>query len=158
MTLTAALKAATRRAAARETQKAIRRIRRLQREVRALGQVSRAHRRAVAGLERRFARLKARALRTGVSVGPGRPVTPQSIRALREKLGMPRNEFAKLVGVSPGSIFGWETGRALPRGRSVAKLREVRKMGLRAARSKTSVRRRRRKARRRASRNARRAA
>jgi DNA-binding transcriptional regulator YiaG len=88
----------------------------------------------VAGVERRFARLKARVLRTGVSAGPGRPLTPQSIRSLRERLGMPRVEFAKLLGVSPGSIFGWETGRTLPRGRSVARLREVRKMGVRAAR------------------------
>jgi hypothetical protein len=50
---------------------------------------------------------------------------------------MPRIEFAKLLGVSPGSIFGWETGRTLPRGRSVARLREVRKMGLRAARGES---------------------
>jgi hypothetical protein len=48
---------------------------------------------------------------------------------------MPRIAFAKLVGVSPGSIFGWETGRTLPRGRSVARLREVRKMRLRGARN-----------------------
>ena len=82
-----------------------------------------------------LARLKARALRTGMSAGPGRPLTPQSIRSLRERLRMPRIAFAKLVGVSPGSIFGWETGRTLPRGRSAARLREVRKMGLRRARN-----------------------
>jgi DNA-binding transcriptional regulator YiaG len=51
---------------------------------------------------------------------------------------MPRVEFAKLLGVSPGSIFGWETGRTLPRGRSVARLRDVRKMGVRAARGTAS--------------------
>src|SRR5213593_3541422 len=135
MTLASALKDAVRRASARETQKTMRRIRRLQRQVKALRQEARAQRRIVAGVERRFARLKARVLRTGVSTGPGRPLTPQSIRSLRERLGMPRIAFAKLVGVSRGSIFGWETGRTLPRGRSVARLREVRKMGLRRARN-----------------------
>jgi DNA-binding transcriptional regulator YiaG len=142
MTLASALKDAVRRASSRETQKTLRRLRRLQRQVKALRQEARAQRRIVAGVERRFARLKARVLRTGVSAGPGRPLTPQSIRSLRERLGMPRVEFAKLLGVSPGSIFGWETGRTLPRGRSVARLREVRKMGVRAARGERSKRRR----------------
>jgi DNA-binding transcriptional regulator YiaG len=138
MTLASALKDAVRRVSSRETQKTLRRLRRLQRQVKALRQEARAQRRIVAGVERRFTRLKARVLRTGVSAGPGRPLTPQSIRSLRERLGMPRVEFAKLLGVSPGSIFGWETGRTLPRGRSVARLREVRKMGVRAARGEGS--------------------
>ncbi len=146
MTLASALKDVIRRASARETQKTMRRVRRLQRQVKALRLEAR-------GMERRFARLKTRVLRTGVSAGPGRPLTPQSIRSLRERLGMPRIEFAKVVGVSPGSIFGWETGRTLPRGRSVARLREVRKTGLRAARGvKGNGRRRRRAGRRKAKR------
>jgi DNA-binding transcriptional regulator YiaG len=139
MTLASVFKEAVRRASARETQKTIRRVRRLQRHVKALRQEARAQRRIVVGVERRFARLKARVVRTGTSAGPGRPLTPQSIRSLRERLGMPRVKFARLVGVSPGSIFGWETGRTLPRGRSVARLREVRKMGLRSARKATSA-------------------
>src|SRR5437870_7193527 len=142
MTLASALKDTIRRVSAREIQKIMRRVRRLQRQVKALRQEGRAQRRIVAGVERRFSRLKSRVLRTGVSAGPGRPLTPQSIRSLRERLGMPRIEFAKLVGVSPGSIFGWETGRTLPRGRSVARLRDVRKMGVRAARGKAGRRRR----------------
>ena len=135
MSLASALKDTIRRVSGREIQKIMRRVRRLQRQVKALRQEGRAQRRIVTGVERRFTRRKARALRTGVSAGPGRPLTPQSIRSLRERLRMPRIAFAKLVGVSPGSIFGWETGRTLPRGRSVARLREVRKMGLRRARN-----------------------
>jgi len=141
MTLASALKDAVRRASAREMQKVVRRLRRLQRQVKALRQEARGQRRNVAGVERRFSRLKTRVLRTGGAAGPGRPLTPQSIRSLRERLGMPRVEFAKLVGVSPGSIFGWETGRTLPRGRSVARLRDVRKMGVRGARGKAGGRR-----------------
>ena len=144
MTLAAALKDAVRRASTRDTQKTLRRLRRLQRQVKALRLEARAQRRIVAGVARRFERLKTRVLRTGVSAGPGRPLTPQSIRSLRERLGMPRIEFAKLVGVSPGSIFGWETGRTLPRGRSVARLRQVRKMGVKAARGEGKGRKRRR--------------
>ena len=137
MTLASSLKDAVRRISAREMQKTLRRVRRLQRQMKALRLEARAHRRLMAGVERRFARLKTRVLRTGVSAGPGRPLTPQSIRSLREKLSMPRIKFAKLVGVSPGSIFGWETGRTLPRGRSVARLREVRKMGVKGARGQS---------------------
>ena len=137
MTLASALKDAVRRASAREMQKTMRRLRRLQRQVKSLRLEARAQRRIVAGVERRFSRLKSRVLRTGVSAGPGRPLTPQSIRSLRERLGMPR--------ISPGSIFGWETGRTLPRGRSVARLRDVRKMGVRAARGKAGRRRARRR-------------
>src|SRR5207247_11019421 len=144
MTLASALKDTIRRISAREIQKIIRRVRRLKRQVKALRQEGRAQRGIVTGVERRFTRLKARALRTGVAAGPGRPLTPQSIRSLRERLRMPRIEFAKLVGVSPGSIFGWDTGSTLPRGRSVARLREVRKMGLRHARQAVRAGRRRR--------------
>src|SRR2546427_11233989 len=139
MTLASALKDTIRRVSAREIQKIMRRVRRLQRQVKALRQEGRAQRRIVAGVERRFTRLKARALRTGVAAGPGRPLTPQSIRSLRERLRMPRIAFAKLVRVSPGSIFGWETRRTLPRHRSPARPREVRKMGLRSARKAVSA-------------------
>lgn len=61
---------------------------------------------------------------------------------------MTRVQFAKLVGVSPGSIFGWEKGRTTPRGASQARVSEIRKMGARAARGQLaspSPRRRRRK-------------
>lgn len=139
MTLASLLKDIIRRESAREMQRAMRRVRHLQRQVKALRHQSSARRRIVTKVERRFARLKARLLRSGTADGPGRPLTPQSIRSFRERLGMPRIEFAKLVGVSPGSIFGWETGRTLPRIRSVARLHELRKMGLRGAREAASA-------------------
>jgi hypothetical protein len=49
---------------------------------------------------------------------------------------MTREQFARLLAVSPGSIFGWETGRTVPRGRSMARVLEVRKMGVRRARAR----------------------
>jgi hypothetical protein len=47
---------------------------------------------------------------------------------------MTRVQFAKLLEVSPGSIFGWETGRTTPRGRSRTRIVEAKKLGVREAR------------------------
>ena len=66
-----------------------------------------------------------------LSANPG-----EDIRNLRARLGMTREQFSKLLGVSPGSIFGWETGRTIPRGRSMVRVLEVRKMGVRKARAR----------------------
>jgi DNA-binding transcriptional regulator YiaG len=57
---------------------------------------------------------------------------------VRDRLRMTREQFAKLVGVSPGSIFGWESGRTLPRRGSVGRLMALRKVGVRAARAQLS--------------------
>ncbi len=103
----------------------------------------------LSSLERRIARLRLR--RRGALKAPGRrgrPLTAKSIRDLRNRLKMTRLQFARLVGVSPGSIFGWEKGRTTPRGASRARVSEIRKMGARAARgllAAPSPRRRRRK-------------
>ena len=57
------------------------------------------------------------------------------ITLLTRRAGMTREQFARLLGVSPGSIFGWETGRTTPRGRSAARFLEVRKVGVRKIRA-----------------------
>jgi putative transcriptional regulator len=102
-----------------------------------LRQSYRAHRYALAGLKRRLVRMKA-AVRSASGGGGGRgaQMSPEAIAAMRHGLGMSRVHFAKLLGVSPGSIFGWEKGRTLPRGNSLERLRDVRKMGVRAARAR----------------------
>jgi DNA-binding transcriptional regulator YiaG len=140
--LAAALKAELRRQASRETRKAVRSIRKLQKQVKELRLVNRAHLKGMTALKRRVDRLKTRVALARVRVAqrisgglPGRPVTPESIRRLRERLGLSRALFSRLLGVSPGSIFGWEKGRTVPRGGSRTRLAEVRKMGLRAARA-----------------------
>lgn len=51
--------------------------------------------------------------------------SPQEVRYLRRSLGMSRLAFAKRLGVSPGSIFGWETGRTVPRGTNAARVRAL---------------------------------
>jgi DNA-binding transcriptional regulator YiaG len=131
------LRTEVRRVAARETRKTLRKLRRLQIQVKALRLAARGHRRNMATMERRIQRLKARVRTAPGAAAPGprgRRMAPESIRALRAQLGMSRKDFARVVGVSPGSIFGWENGRNVPRGRSAARLRQVRQMGVRRAR------------------------
>jgi len=139
-TLAATLKSEIRRLAAREIRKALQPLRRVQKHLKALRQTSRAHRYALAGVQRRLARLKAAARAAGgARGGRGAPMSPEAIAAMRRGLGMSRVQFARLLRVSPGSIFGWEKGRTLPRGQSLERLREVRKMGVRAARARVKT-------------------
>jgi DNA-binding transcriptional regulator YiaG len=136
-TLAATLRTEIRGGAAVEVQKALRRLRRIQKQVKALRTSSRRHKRALSGIERGVHRLTDRLATRGSRAGARAPargprVPPRAIRALRRRLKLTRVQFAKLVGVSPGSIFGWETGRTVPRGGSRARLGELKKAGPRA--------------------------
>ena len=138
-TLAAALKQEVRRLAAREVKKVLRPLRKVQRQMKALRLDSRGYRRTLASVERRFVRLKARVGRgAGGSAQRGRRIAADTVRALRSRLAMTRLQFAKVLDVSPGSIFGWESGRTAPRGKNVARILELKKMGVRKARAKAS--------------------
>ena len=131
-TFAATLKTEIRRLAAKEFQRALRSLKRVQRQVKNLRLNTRGHKRTLAKIERRMLRLKtAVGVRRGrIPAGAGGPrMSPESIRTLRARLRMTRVQFADLLGVSPGSIFGWETGRTIPRGSSLERLAEVRKSG-----------------------------
>jgi DNA-binding XRE family transcriptional regulator len=138
-TLAATLKAEIRRLAAKEVQKALRTVRRVQRQMKVLRQRNRAHRTELRRLERRVDRVK-QTTGAGGRGGRGGRVSPEAIRTLRGRLGMTREQFARVLGVSAGSIFGWETGRTMPRGRSVQRIAEVKKMGVRKVRAQATVR------------------
>ena len=152
-TLAATLRKEIRRLASTEVRRALRRLSRVQKQVKSLRLDSRGGRRALSSLERRLGRfrdrLSAQALRARVrkpSAGPG--IAPRVIRSLRSALKMTRVQFAKLLSVSPGSIFGWETGRTIPRGGNRARLVELSRKkggaargGRRAARRKRPGRR-----------------
>ena len=136
-TLAAALKSEVRRVTAGEVRKALRPVRKLLRQMKALKRVAREQRRNLSSVEGRLDRLKARvASRRGGGRGKGPRVSAESIRAFRSRVAMTREQFARLLGVSPGSIFGWETGRTTPRGKSAARFIEVRKMGVRKAKAR----------------------
>lgn len=50
---------------------------------------------------------------------------PKALLAFRKSLGLSRIDFAAKAGVSSGSIFLWESGRAVPRGSSLDKLKKM---------------------------------
>ena len=134
--LAVVLKGEIRRHASREALKTRQRLRNLQKAVTLLRREVRKDHTLIGRLRARLG--KVRATGTGRATrrkgdGPGRRTSPHTIRALRERMGLSRLQFAKLLGVSPGSIFGWETGRTLPRGKNLDRISEARKLGPRSA-------------------------
>lgn len=144
--LAVALKGEIRRHASREALKIRTRLRQLQKAVTLLRREVRKDHTVIGRLRARLGRVKAvSAARPGRrrGEGPGRRTSPHTIRALRERMGMSRLQFAKLLAVSPGSIFGWEMGRTTPRRESLARFRALKKGGLKAARAEAGTPRRR---------------
>jgi hypothetical protein len=140
--LAVALKGEIRRHASREALKTRTRVRQLQKAVTLLRRELRKDRTVITRLKARLGRVRAAAsARPGRrrGDGPGRKTSPHTIRALRERMGLSRLQFAKLLGVSPGSIFGWEMGRTTPRRESLARFRALKKGGLKAARAEAGT-------------------
>lgn len=135
--LAAALRAEVKRQSRQEVKKAQARMRRMQRQMAELRKTAQAHERVLATMRRRLSGLRSGMRQAGGAVlrKAGPQLAPPAIRAVRDRLRMTREQFAKLVGVSPGSIFGWESGRTLPRRGSIGRLLELRKVGVRAART-----------------------
>jgi DNA-binding transcriptional regulator YiaG len=50
---------------------------------------------------------------------------PVNVKSLRASLGASRDAFAKLLGVSPGSILNWESGRSKLTEKNAAKLADL---------------------------------
>jgi DNA-binding transcriptional regulator YiaG len=63
----------------------------------------------------------------------------RSVRAQRQRLGLSQPDYAKLVGVSPMSIYNWEAGNTRPRSEQIAALVAVRKLGKREAMKKLEL-------------------
>ena len=136
-TLAAALRTEVRRLSRQQVGAALRPLLKVQRQVSTLRREAHEQRLLLSRLERRLSRLRTQR-RAGLSLIPGRrgrPLSGQSIRRLRDKLHMTREQFAKALQVSPGSIFGWESGRTLPRAGSLGRFESLRKMGVRQARA-----------------------
>jgi DNA-binding XRE family transcriptional regulator len=142
--IAAILRAEIRRVARREMKRAMTRVRRLQRRVSLMRLEGRRQQRLLDRLQRRLKRVGA--ARGGAPAGRGS--APDAIRALRARLGMTRKQFSQALGVSPGAIFLWETGRSVPRRSSLARLKELRARGPKAGtgRAKSPARRRPRRA------------
>lgn len=121
-TLAAVLKTEIRKLAARENRRFSSQLRGLRQRLKGLKAALRAQKLLVTRLERRLAR----AATPGPVAALAEPrVDGRRVAALRGRLQMSRLEFARLLGVSPGSIFGWEKGRTQPRGRNAARVLDL---------------------------------
>ena len=63
----------------------------------------------------------------------GARFSSRSVRSQRRRLGLTREDFALLVGVSPQTIYNWETDKARPQEPQMASLVAVRQLGKRQA-------------------------
>lgn len=87
-------------------------------------------------LESREAREKLAATASRAAAGEvkGR-LSPGLILKLRKRLGFSRQQFARLLSVSPGAVFTWEAGKVSPRPEMKARILSFRGMGRREART-----------------------
>lgn len=67
--------------------------------------------------------------------GPQVRFSPKWVKKHRGKLGMSRFLYAQLVGVSPQTIMGWESGRTRPRRNALRTWRAIRAKGVRELRA-----------------------
>ena len=101
--------------------------------------------RVVTSLEKKVSFLEARerdrlAQRADVTEPPeGTRFSPRSVQAQRKRLGATREDFALLVGVSPQTIYNWETGKVRPQAPQMASLVAVRQLGKREAAAQLTV-------------------
>ena len=66
----------------------------------------------------------------------GTRFSSRSVRAQRQRLGLSAEDYGRLIGVSPLSIYAWEQGKARPRKTQLARLVAVRGIGKKAALAK----------------------
>lgn len=96
--------------------------------------------RRLADAERAMARLAKGAGKAASKSGPAQAQASaaQGLRfrvagfaSLRKKLGLSAADMGKLLGVSPQSVYHWETGKSRPRASQLAAIAAVRKLGKR---------------------------
>jgi DNA-binding transcriptional regulator YiaG len=63
----------------------------------------------------------------------------RSVRAQRNRVGLSAADYAKLVGVSPLTIYNWEHGKSRPRKEQLASLVALRGIGKRQAQTKLEL-------------------
>ncbi len=76
---------------------------------------------------------EAPAAETDEGIPPGTRFSARSVRAQRRRLKLSAEQYAKLIGVSPQTVYHWEQGKSRPRRAQLAALVAVRSMGRREA-------------------------
>lgn len=116
----------------------------LRAETDALKKMAAGQRRDIAALKKRVHVLErqAKSRTTKPEVSPQRPqeqTGPQlrfsatRLAAQRKRLGLSAANFALLIGVSPISVYGWESGKSRPRRAQLEAIAAVRRLGKREA-------------------------
>lgn len=107
-----------------------------------------AQKRQVSTLKKELAALQAQVARMGPQARAAAPVTGEAeagqkrrfvakgFRSLRIRLGLTLDEMAKLLGVSPQSVYNWEHARARPRAAQIQLIAELRALGKRQVRAR----------------------
>ena len=69
-------------------------------------------------------------------VAPGSRFSPRSVRAQRKRLGLSAEQYAKVIGVSPQTIYLWERGKVRPKASQFAALIAARSLGRREVKTR----------------------
>ena len=97
-------------------------------------------RRQIGALERQVASLQRRVGDGAAAPAPeGSPkvrFVAKGLKSQRARLGLSAGEYARLVGVSPQSIYNWEQGHTSPRPAQIAIIAQLRGVGKREAQSR----------------------
>jgi DNA-binding transcriptional regulator YiaG len=140
--LAAALKDTIRRLARKEikaeTGKTKDAVVRYRREIAALKRQVQAQERAIARLKVQERERPGQAQSTEESAEKMR-FSVRSVKAQRRRLGLSAEDYGKLVGVSPLTVYSWEHGRSRPRNAQFTRLVAVRGIGKRKARQKLEM-------------------
>jgi DNA-binding transcriptional regulator YiaG len=93
--------------------------------------------------ERKIAHLETRARDTvqasSAEVNGGTRFSSRSVKAQRRRTGLSAADYAKLLGVSPLTIYNWEQNKSRPRKGQFAALVALRGIGKREAKSKLAA-------------------
>lgn len=72
-------------------------------------------------------------------MAPGSRFSSRSVRAQRKRLRLTAEEYGKLIGVSPQTVYLWERGKVRPKASQFAALISARSLGRREARAKLDL-------------------
>jgi DNA-binding transcriptional regulator YiaG len=72
-------------------------------------------------------------------VAPGSRFSARSVRAQRKRLRLTAEEYGRLIGVSPQTVYLWERGKVRPKASQFAALISARSLGRREARAKLEL-------------------
>ncbi len=135
--IAAVLKEEIRRLARREVRQQISKTRRAaaqhRREIARLKRQLLLQERKLRALEAREGMDKAAGTEADNGIPPGTRFSPRSVRAQRKRLKLSAQQFARLLGVSPQTVYLWEQGKSRPRRSQLAALVAVRSIGRREA-------------------------